>query len=162
MSGRQYSLIYQMPPNCLLAPAADGAGRTSAYYTLKNGQKAFVVFTINQGNAATVLLSLLQAKDVSGTGSKAVTAVPISLVEATAVASFFVPQTPATTFTTDAALSNKLICFEIIPEACMDVANAFCTIAVSTGASNAANITAAHLFIDMSYEGKNYPDPLFN
>jgi hypothetical protein len=56
-----------------------------------------------------------------------------------------VAQTAAATFTTSATTKVKRIVFEIVPEQCMDVANGFDCIAVSTGASNAANITEAHL-----------------
>ena len=38
----------------LLAPAADAAGRTGAYVSLKNAIKAFIVVHLTQGNAATV------------------------------------------------------------------------------------------------------------
>ena len=46
---------------------------------------------------------------------------------------------------------------EIVPEACMDMVNAFHTIAVQTSASNAANITEAELFIYGSYQGASEP-----
>jgi hypothetical protein len=163
MSGRQSSLAYEFPANSLLPPAADAAGRTSAYYTLKNGLKSWILCSVNQGNAATVQFTVLQAQDVSGTGSKVLsTAIPIWLVENTATASYFVAQALGKNFTTDAATSNKLVLFEILAEEALDVANEFCTVAIQTGASNAANITSALLIINMSYKGANYPDPLFN
>jgi precorrin isomerase len=74
---RQFSLVAQAYERNLLAPAADAAGRTSTYRSLKNALKAYVVVCVNQGNAATVLLSVLQASAVAGTGSKAISATPI-------------------------------------------------------------------------------------
>ena len=95
MSGRQFSMPYQIPPVGLLPPAADAAGRTSAYHSLKNALKAYVVFHVNQGNAATVALSLLQATDVAGDGSKALGATPIWLVADTSVSDALVAQAAA-------------------------------------------------------------------
>lgn len=146
MSGRQFSLPAELPVSILLGAAADAAGRTSRYATLKNSVKAYVVVEVNQGNAATVQVSILQAKDVSGTSSKAISsAVPIWLANNSAVTDAYVAQTAGTSFTTDATLQDKLLIFEILPEACMDLANGFATIAVQTGASNAANVTRAEL-----------------
>ncbi len=62
---RQISMPYQFPPVALLPPAADAAGRTSAYRDLANALKAWVVVHVNQGNAAQVTLSILQGQDVS-------------------------------------------------------------------------------------------------
>ena len=132
----------------LLKPAADAAGRTSTYVSMRDCHKAYVAVYITQGNAATILLSVLQATDSAGTGSKAVSAVPIAvnLDTDTTPADQFTFPTAAATYTTDAGLKTKLVIFEILPESAMDVAGGFNHIAVSTGASNAANITSA-LFI---------------
>lgn len=162
MSGRQFSMPYQIPPVGLLPPAADAAGRTSVYHTLKNALKAYVVCHVNQGNAATVQLSVLQASDVSGTGGKAVTAMPIWQVADTSVADAMVAQAAAASFTTSAALKDKIVVFEILPEACMDINNGFDCIAVQTGASNAANITEAMLFVVEAYQGASQPSTLTN
>jgi hypothetical protein len=147
MSGRQLSLAAELPPSVLLGAAADAAGRTSRYADLKNAIKAFVLVEVNQGNAATVAVSILQAKDTSGTGSKAVNAVPIFLQNNALVTDVQAQQTAAASFTTDATLQDKLLLFEILPEAALDLANGFETIAVQTGASNAANITRAELIV---------------
>ena len=145
---RQLQMAAQFPPVTLLAAAADAAGRTSVYASLRNALKAWVVVEINQGNAATMLLSLLQAQDSSGTGSKAISnAAPIWLDADTATSDALVAQTAATTLTTSAAVKDKLVVFEITPDFALDLANGFNHIAVSTGASNAANVTAAHLFV---------------
>jgi len=154
---RQISMPYQFPPVALLPPAADAAGRTSAYRDLANALKAWVVVHVNQGNAAQVTLSILQGQDVSGTGSKAVGVMPIWLTAATATSDALAVQTAATTFQTSAGTTDKIVVFEITPEMCMDLVNGFHTIAVQTSASNAANITEAELFIYGSYQGASEP-----
>jgi hypothetical protein len=154
---RQFSMPYMIPPVCLLAPAADSAGRTSTFRDLRNALKAYVVVHVNQGASNTVLLSVLQGQDVSGTGSKAVAVVPIWLTAATATSDALVVQTAAATFTTSAGTTDKIVVFEITPEMCMDLVNGFHTIAVSTGSSSASNITEAELFILGSYQGASAP-----
>jgi hypothetical protein len=136
----------------LLAPAADAAGRTGAYVSLKNAIKAFIVVHLTQGNAATVALDPLQASAVAGTGSKALTGdVPIWSNLDTAAGDTLVARTAAKTYTTDAGVKLKQVVFEIDPKACLDLAGGFDCIGVSTGASNAANITAAQLIIVNRY-----------
>ena len=149
---RQMQMAAQFPPVSLLPPAADAAGRTGSFRTLKNAEKAWIVARINQGNAATVQISLLQAKDVSGTGAKAISAVPVWLQNSTGTSDQNIAQGLATSFTTDASLADKLVLFEIVPEAAFDMANGYKCIAVQTGASNAANVTEATLFIYGSYQ----------
>jgi hypothetical protein len=157
---RQISMPYQFPPVALLPPAADAAGRTSAYRDLANALKAWVVVHVNQGNAAQVTLSILQGQDVSGTGSKAVGVMPIWLTAATATSDALAVQTAAATFQTSAGTTDKIVVFEITPEMCMDLVNGFHTIAVQTSASNAANITEAELFLWESYQGASAPSTL--
>ena len=150
---RQMQMAAQFPPVSLLPPAADAAGRTCSYRTLKNAEKAWVVVRVNQGNAAPVAINLLQAQDVSGTGAKAINAVPIWLQNATASSDLNVKQSAlAASFTTDATIADKIVMFEITPEAALDMANGFKTLAVQTGASNAANITEATLYVYGSYQ----------
>ena len=163
MSDR-FSLPYEMPPIDLLPPAADAAGRTSSYVSLRNALKAWIVVTVNQGNAATVALTPKQAQDSSGTGAKAIggtdTTTPIWLANDTSTTTgsdALVIQTAALNFTTDATLKNKQVIFELNPAAIMDLANSFDHIAFTTGASNAANITSAKLFILGSYRGQSQP-----
>jgi hypothetical protein len=135
-----------------LAPAADGAGRTSAYHSLKGAVKAWIVFHVTQGNAATILLSPLQATAVAGTSSKAISACRI-WTKLTAAATYFTKQTEAATYTTDAGVDNKVVVLELDCAKVLDIANGFDCIAMSTGASNAANITSALLIVQPHYQG---------
>lgn len=141
----------------LLAPAADAAGRTSAYVSLKHALKAWIKVHINQGNAATILLTPLQASAVAGTGSKVLT-VPQKIWSnlATAVSDTLVARTAAVSYTTDAGVALKQVIFEI-DIASLDLANGFDCIGLSTGASNAANITAAELIAAIRYPAATPP-----
>lgn len=127
-----------------LAPAADAAGRTGDYISLKNAcGPVYIVVHITQGNAATVALTPKQATKVDGTNVKALTSdVEIWSNLDTATSDAFVKRTSAKDYTTDAALKNKIVVFKIDP-ASLDTANDFDCITVVTGASNAANITQA-------------------
>ena len=155
---RQFSLPYQIPPDTLLAAATDAAGRTSGYVSLRDCLKAWIVCKVNQGNAATVQFSVLQAKDSSGTSSKAISGnAPIWANQDTGAADGNTAQTAGTSFTTSAALKDKRVIFELQPEQILDVANGFSEIAVQTGASNAGNITSAEIFVLRGYQQASPP-----
>jgi hypothetical protein len=143
---RHFSLPEIIPPVSLLAPAADAAGRTSRYVKVGKLDKAFIVCHLNQGNAATIALTPLQAQDTSGTGSKAIAATQIWTDLDEATLDLLTKQANAASFTTDAATKDKVVVFEISPQDCMDMANGFNCIAIQTGASNAANITEAMIY----------------
>jgi len=154
---RQFRLWENAAVVSLLKPAADAGGRTSTYVSLRDCHKAFIVCYVTQGNAATIALTPLQAQDSSGTNSKAITATPIAynLDTDTVPADQFTVGTTAANYTTDAGTKTKIVIFEIEPAECMDltwgtnnasgVPQQFNHLAIQTGASNAANITAAIL-----------------
>lgn len=146
-------------PYTMLPPAADAGGRTSVYMSLKNAVQAWIEVHINQGNAATVLLSPLQATAVAGTGTKAISAARIWAKLAAATVDF-TQATEAATYTTDAGVADKIVLFELDLAKVLDQANNFDCIAVSTGASNAANITSARLWIQPRHQGATVPSPL--
>jgi hypothetical protein len=85
---------------------------------------------MTQGNAATVLLSPLQASAVAGTGSKAGPTCRIWANLDTATNDTLARATDAATYTTDAGVKLKIVVFEIDPSA-LDSANAFDCIGVS-------------------------------
>jgi hypothetical protein len=153
----QRSLIYDYPVAKLLPAAADAAGRTGSYLSLRNALKAFVEVEVNQGNAATVALTLLQAKDSSGTGAKALTGgVEAYLYNAAGTSDTKTNLGYVVNYTTDATLADKLVIFAVSVDS-LDIANGFNHITVQTGASNAANITAANLRVAPSYAGDSAP-----
>lgn len=131
----------------ILTPAADAAGRTSRYISLKNAARAFIVVYFDQGNAATILLTPLQASAVAGTGSKALPAsLRIWADQDEVTSDALVRQTDAANFTSSAAVKSKCVVFQIDASQ-LDLANNFDCIGISTGASNAANITSAVVYL---------------
>ena len=162
----QFSLPYQLPPIDLIPPQAGGSLITSTIYpSMRNALKAWIVVKINQGNAATVAITPVQATSSSGAGSKAIgnsglvtqPGAQIWLNDATATSDAFVAQANALNFTTDANVAAKEIIFEIVPEDFLDIPNGFNHIGITIGASNAANIVTATLHIYGSYEGATPP-----
>lgn len=142
--------------------ATDAAGRTSDYISLKNAHKVFAVCQITQGNAATILLSPLQATNVAAGGSKVfANAVSIWANLDTAASDTLVKATDAVNYTTDAGVKNKYVIFEIDP-AKMDTAGGFDCLAISTGASNVANLTAITFFILSRYNEATAPSAIID
>jgi hypothetical protein len=137
----------------VMTPAADAAGRNSDAVSLKNFSLAIVEASINQGNAATIALTLQQCTAVDGTGAKALTVnVPIFASQDVGGASgdVLTRQTDGVAFTTSAALTRKTVRFVIDP-ATLDLAGGFDCLRVTTGASNAANITSARVILTPTY-----------
>lgn len=123
------------------APATDAAGRTSTYVSVKDYEAVEATVYITQGNAATILCSLLQATAVAGTSSKAGPTAQVYSALDVSTSQDLVRRTDGSTYTTDAAVKNKIVKF-VFPTAALDTNNGFDCVAVSTGASNVANITA--------------------
>ncbi len=157
---RQFSMPEIIPPVSLLTPSADAAGRTSRYVKVGKADKAFIVCHINQGNAATVQLTPLQAQDTNGTNSKAISATQIWTDLDEVTLDQFTKQANAANYTTDAGIKDKVIIFEIAPQDMMDMVNGFNTIAIQTGASNAANITEAMIYVLSRYQQAQPPSIL--
>ena len=140
-------------PVTMLEPQADGAGRTSNYVSMKGAHRGFLVCYLDQGAANTVAWTLAQASVVAGTDTKACAATRIWTNIDMAALPIFAAQADGVTFTTGAAIAFKCIVFEIGREA-LDIPGGFDCIAITTGASAAANITSAMLFIDQGYKGE--------
>lgn len=147
---KQFNFVYQAPPVVMLPSAADAGGRTGTYKSMRNvAGIVSLECRVNQGNAAQVTFTPLQAKDSSGTGSKAIPSVPIFFNSNTATADTLTAQTAAASFQTDVGTNDKVVVFQFDP-AELDMANGFNHIAIQTSASNAANITSA----EMRYLGR--------
>ncbi len=152
-----FDLTYQAPPIGLLAPAADAAGRAGTYKSLRNVTGLIhLVCRVNQGNAAQVTFTPLQAQDSSGTGSKAIPAVPIFFNLDTSLSDTLVAQTAAASFQTDVGLKDKIVVFKF-EAGNLDLANGFNHIAIQTSLSNAANITAAEMIAIGRFQGATPP-----
>jgi hypothetical protein len=147
----------QILPVTMLVPAADAGGRASSYFSLKGAGRAFVVVYMNQAAANTVALSINQALTVAGGSPKAIGVTRIWTNIDAAAGAAYAKATEAATFTTAAGVAHKIVVFEVGPY-CMDVAGGFDCVNVVTGASAAANITSAMLFITRpKYPGATAP-----
>lgn len=132
----------------ILEPKADAAGRTGSWVSLKGAKRAWLCFYTDQGNAATIAVSINQASAVAGTGSKVITnTLPIWANQDAATNSIWTKATDAVNFTTSAAVKKKLVVFELDP-ATLDIASGFDCVTLITGASNAANITSGFALIE--------------
>jgi hypothetical protein len=152
---------FTLPENAKLVgslkPATDAAGRTGRYISIANLLKVFVVFHIDQGNAATIALDFLQATSNVGAGAKAVvgnrrTWTNLDLVTNDTIAR----QVDAQSYTTDAGVKEKQVVLELLPSD-LDLANGFVWIAPRTGASNVANLTQAMVYGIPAYPGAGQP-----
>jgi len=145
-----------------IAPQAGGA-ITGAYVSLRDAKACFVLIHINQASAEPVAITIEQATDVEGTGSKVITnVVPIWADQDCASSDALVRQTDAVSFTTSAALKQKLVIFQIDP-AHLDVNNGFDCITVKTAASDPTNITAAqYILADLRYGGSTSTSDIIN
>jgi len=141
----------------------DGGAITGAYVSLRDAEMCFVLVNINQANAATVDITIEQATDVAGTGSKVITnVVQIWANQDCAATDALVRQVDAVSFTTSAALKQKLVVFQINP-AHLDGNNGFDCITVRTAASDVTNITAAQYILgDLRYGGSTPPSDIID
>lgn len=146
-----------------IPPATDAAGRSSAAVSLKNAGKAYIEVHITQGNAATIALVPMQATAIAKTGGKVLTnAVPIWANLDTAAGDTLARATDAVNYTTDAAVKNKIVIFEIDPSL-LDVANGYDVIYFTTGPSNVANITVGKFWLtDLRYSQATPPSAIVN
>ena len=163
---RQFSLPEILAPVSLLTPQADAAGRTSRYVNMAKVDKAWIICTVNQGNAAQVTFTPLQAQNVGGGGSKAINATLIwsNLNEGandqfngfnTLPVGSQIPR--AANYQTDVGLQDKMVIFEISPQDQLDQVNGFTFVAIQTSASNAANITQAAILPLHRFQQANPP-----
>jgi hypothetical protein len=141
-----------------LAPASDAAGRTGDWIKVTNAAKAYFVATITQGHADTVKLTPQQATTAGGVGVKALDAdTRIWSNLDTATADGLTRRTDAKDYTTDAGVKNKIVVIEIDPSD-LDIAGGFTWVSLTTGASNALNITQAiYIGADLRFAGAVLP-----
>lgn len=138
-----------------MKPATDAAGRTGRYFNIAQAHKLYFLFEIDQGNAATIALDVVQAQNAAGLNVKVFTGVRrvwADLDEVTA--DTILRQTDTLQFVTDAAVKEKLVIIEVAPTD-LDQANGFNYVAPRTGASNVANLTSCIVGIVPRYQGQN-------
>lgn len=169
---RQFRLWENAQVVCLLPPAADAAGRTSSYISLKYGHKCFLVCDANiTAGGGAVTFTPFQSSDIAGTNAVALTnPAPIANIDDTSTATgtdlFTVttdgtrtgPVQYGTSFTTSATIKNKLVVFEIDPIESMNLNSTTLTspggalteqshIQIRTTSASANNITSCFAII---------------
>ena len=84
---------------------------------------------------------------------------PVWAQQDAAAADALTRQTDAVNLTTSAAVKHKVVVFQIDP-ALLDVAGGFDCLGVSTGASNAANVTSALFLLESRYPAAAPPSAI--
>lgn len=141
-----------------IEPKADAAGTAGDYISLKNAHKVTVIVHITQGNSATIEIGVNEATAVAGTSAAAITKeLKIWSNLDCAATDTLVKRTDAATYTTDAGVKHKQVIVEIDPGL---LSAGFDCIAVTTGASNAANLVSAQYFIETRYAQATPPSAI--
>lgn len=141
-----------------IEPKADAAGSTGDYVCLKNALKATIKLHITQGNAATIEIGVKEATTVAGGSAAAITKALKIWANLDCVASdLIVKRTDGATYTTDAGVKHKIVIIEVDPAL---LSEGFDCIAVTTGASNAANIVQAEYILEPRYKGAVMPSAI--
>lgn len=137
------SLLGKSHPVTAIPPQAGANAIAGDYISMKKTDRITIQVAVRQGHATPPVLTLHQAKDVSGTGNKVLEKdINIAFVADAMVSDLVVSQPAGVDFTPDAALKDKMVLFDVPAEA-LDVNNGFTCIQVRAGASNEANIISA-------------------
>jgi len=154
---------FSLPQNYKIVTAINpsaGAAVTGDYVSLKNAHKCWVVIMSSGGNASAATFGVNEATAVAPTGAVAITALmPNWINNSTAVTDTLVKGADAATVTTDGLATPKLIVIEVDPAL---LSAGFDCIAVTEGASNAANITSAVYIIAERYQQATPPSAILD
>ena len=136
-----------------IQPRTTNAGFSTDWVSLKNANKAIIVVNLTQAAAHATAFTLAQASVVAGTDTKAMTNnVAIWANEDTAASDSLARQTDAKAYTVAADIKNKMIVFEVDPNA-LDVANDFDCISLTVANSGeATNFASVEFYLDMKYQ----------
>jgi hypothetical protein len=136
-----------------LAPQVDSA-TDSDIICLKNAKRAWVQVIVAQANAAIPDFTIYQCTDVSNSLSdnKALSGnCEIWYNADVSAADTLTRGTAAKTYSFSAALATKVCWFQLDLANCLDLANEFDCIYVTSGGSNAANIISVNFYLDPKY-----------
>lgn len=138
-----------------IEPKTTNVAITGAYVSLKNVINAEVVVNLTQVVGHATVISLYQAKDVSGTGAKPLTnSVSIWANEDVSLGDSLIRQADGISYTIANTAKNKQVVFHIDP-ARLDVNNGFTCLNVRIGASiQATNFACAEFILDSKYGGE--------
>jgi hypothetical protein len=142
-----------------IVPSGVGGGvKNGINISLKNAHRAFIYCFNRKGADATRCTWTLQqssgnAGSAAGTGEKAMTAViPIRYSDGFDTSNVLTSTTAAVAYQQAATQSvTQVVVFEIVPEACMDLASNFDCITVNASDPGAANSVMAFAVIEPRY-----------
>lgn len=145
----KYKVVQAIEPKTTNAPI------TGAYVSLKNVINAEVVVNLTQAVGHATVISLYQAKDVSGTDAKPLTnSVPVWANEDASLGDSLIRQADGVSYTVADTAKNKQVVFHIDP-ARLDVNDGFTCLNVGIGASTqATNFACAEYILDSKYAGE--------
>ena len=133
---------------------------TAQYVDLKYAQMCWISIHVSQADATVLAFTIEQATTFAGGSTKAITvAVPIWSNLDTSIAGaqdLLVRRTAAVAYSTDAAVKNKHIVFQVDP-ATLDMANGFRYIVLKCGAGAATSYVAAEFLLDTRYKQATPP-----
>lgn len=136
-----------------LAPQADSS-TDSDIICLKNAKRAWVQCIAAQAHANTPDFTIYQCTDVSNSlaDNKALSGnCEIWYNLDVSAADTLTRGTAAKTYTFDAGLKNKVVWFQLDLANCLDLANDFDCIYVTSGGSDATNIISVNFYLDPKY-----------
>ena len=104
-------------PIQMLQPRTTNGGADTDWISMKDINRLMICVELTQAVGHATVLTLKQATDVSGTGTKVMTVESkLWANEATATSDTNVPQTAAKNFTVAADIANKQIVFVVEPQ----------------------------------------------
>ena len=135
-------------------PKTTNAAIVGDYASLKNVINATVIVNLTQAVAHATVVTLYQAKDVSGAEAKTFALdVPIWANEDTSSGDALVRQNNGVSYQVSNTAKNKQIVFHIDPSK-LDINNGFTCLNVRIGASTqATNFASAEYILDSKYAG---------
>ena len=139
--------------------ATTPAASTPTLVSMKGyGHLTAIISVKNAAGVTGSAITLAQSKTVAGANSKAL-GLDYMFASTDIANSVALTNTAVTsnTFTTQTVNSKDSLYIIEVDADSLDVANGFDCIAVSTGASNAANLTSAMLFLEPRYPGPTQP-----
>lgn len=137
-----------------LEPKTTNTAITGAYVSLKNVIRGAVVVNLTQAVGHATVISLHQAKDVSGTDAKPLAnTVPVWANEDVSLGDSLIRKTDGVSYTVSDTAKNKQVVFHIDP-ARLDMNEGFTCLNVRIGESTqVTNFASAEFILDSKYAG---------
>lgn len=152
-----FCLPESLKPAVLLSNRVGAGDVTSAYASLKNALRAWLVVNFTEGQADTVAFIPMRATAVAPSDAAVlVNAVRIWSDLATATSDRLVERTAAVNYTTENGVASKLIIFEINPDDLGETAGGvpYDCIGIRCNAPNALDYVCVTLWIEPRYPSR--------